>query len=142
MQLTKSVITLVLLMLIGCATTYVEPTGPDTATITFSNTSASDIGVQAFSVAENCSGGKVTFNKPRLFPREELNVRVKADQAFSFFFQFSLTTGNGAKYCLIPVTFTPKQDRRYIARFSASDDKLLRERSIPNTGRRGEGADI
>jgi len=93
----------------------------DTAALTFQNRSVLDIGFQAFKVAEDCSGGKLSFAKDQLRPREEFSVRLQGGQPFSFFMAYSDVSMSGLKYCIVPGTFTPKPGARYVARFAASE---------------------
>src|SRR5438105_6095518 len=108
------------LLFAGCATPYVEPTGPDTASLAIQNITTTEAMVQAFQVGEDCSGGKLKLNgDSKLVPGKDVNVKVKADQAFSFYVNYS----RDSKYCLMPGTFTPKPGERYVARFGATKDK-------------------
>jgi hypothetical protein len=109
------------LALAGCVTAYVEPPAENAAALTFQNRSEQVVGVQAFKVAEDCSGGKSLIGeKSGLKPREEVSVRVQAGQPFSFFAAYTETMGLvGYKYCIFPATFTPRRGARYVARFKA-----------------------
>lgn len=120
MQKSASALGIATIFLAACAQPYVQPEGPDTASLTFVNLSHTDIEVLGFKVAENCSGGKLFFHKERqLFPGEQLAIAVAPNQLFSFSFMYH----TASRYCFMPATFTPKQGGRYIARFTARRDK-------------------
>lgn len=115
----KTATIVVLSLLTGCATPYVEPTG-SVVTLAIHNNAASNVTVQAFKVAEDCSGGKLKLTDgSKLAAGQSVDIKVKADEGFSFYAHY--TSGN--KYCLMPGTFTPKEGERYVARFMATQDK-------------------
>jgi hypothetical protein len=114
------------ILCVGCATqNYVEPEGPDVATLTFQNKSDSDIWITAFKVPEDCSGGMLKFaNNSTLPAGDELSVKIRANLPFSLWLFYSPKTLLGlAPSCRIPATFTPKPEHRYIARFISSREK-------------------
>jgi len=121
MRLRNCAVVCASLALASCRTYYVEPMGQETAALTFQNRSALNIGFQAFKVAEDCSGGKLSFAKDNLRSREEFSVKLQGGQPFSFFMAFSDVSMAGLKYCILPGTFTPKPGARYVARFAASE---------------------
>jgi hypothetical protein len=128
MDILKKLLVSVPFLFMGCATqNYVEPEGPETATLTFQNKSRSDIRLTTFKVAEDCSGGILTFTNNSILPAgKDLSIKVKANHPFSFRLYYTDNAWHGFdKHCRIPATFTAKQGRRYIARFTYTDQKNL-----------------
>lgn len=107
------------LLLMGCVTPYVDPSGPGTATVTIQNTSAVDLGIHAFKVAADCSGGRLRIaDTQKLSSGQSVTFKVKASEEFSFLGGYSQSGLIKETNCFMPVTFTPRQGESYIARFA------------------------
>src|SRR3954471_17927221 len=78
------------LLLVGCVTPYVDPSGSDAATVTIQNTSAVDLGIHAFKVAADCSGGRLRIaDTQKLSSGQSVSFKVKANDEFSFWGGYS-----------------------------------------------------
>lgn len=75
---------LALLAMAGCASPYIQPDGPDVASLTFKSDAPSRIDVMSFKVADNYSGGKLRFSGRPLQPGEQSEIKIIPDQTFSF----------------------------------------------------------
>ncbi len=124
MRLRSTVIILAPLLLAACASAYVEPQGPDTATVTIQNAGPMRLAIFAYKVAEDCSGGRPKIaNTPALDPGQSVSFKVKGNDAFSFFAGFAQSTLIKETNCFMPLTFTPRSGEKYIARFTVSGGK-------------------
>lgn len=137
MRLRNTLIVLAPLSLAACASAYVEPQGPDTATVTIQNRGPIGLAIFAYEVAADCSGGRPKVaNTPTLPPGQSVSFKVKGNEAFSFFAGFGeakIGVGTDAagnigtrireSNCFMPITFTPRPGEKYIARFTMSGGK-------------------
>ena len=121
MRLRNTLIILAPLLLAACASAYVEPQGPDTATVTIQNAGPMGLAIFAYRVAADCSGGRPKIaNTPRLEPGRSVSFKVQGNEAFSFFAGFDHATLTKEMNCFMPVTFTPRSGEKYVARFTLS----------------------
>src|SRR5258706_9472508 len=105
------------LLLMGCVTPYVDPSGPGTATVTIQNTSAVDLGIHAFKVAADCSGGRLRIaDTQKLSSGQSVTFKVKGSEEFSFWGGDNQTGLIKKKKCFMPPTFSPPQSEDYGAR--------------------------
>jgi len=104
---------------VGCTSPYVQPNGPDVASLTFENGAPARVEVKGFKVGSDCSGGVLRLAPSALQPSEQSQIKVVPDQPFSFFFSYSVAN----KYCVMPGTFVPKARQRYVASFGADAER-------------------
>lgn len=145
----KLALVLTPLLLSACVSQYVEPQGPDTATMTVQNAGTMNMTLFAYNVAADCSGGRPKLAPQPLPPGQSVTFKVKGNEAFSFFAGFGeWTVGVGRTptgkvgvehretNCFMPITFTPRSGERYLARFIQSEGKC--SPSIVSTSQSGE----
>lgn len=107
------------LLAVGCTSPYVQPNGPDVASLTFKNDAHARIEVKGFKVGSNCSGGVLRLTQNALQPSAQSQINVVPDQPFSFFFSYNVAN----KYCVMPGTFLPKAGQKYVASFGADGER-------------------
>jgi hypothetical protein len=133
----KAGIILAALLLVGCVTAYVDPSGPGTATVTIQNTAAVDLGIHAFKVGADCSGGRLRIaDTQKLSSGQSISFKVKANEEFSFWGGYSQAGLIKETNCFMPVTFTPRPGEKYIARFALAGGRCIP--SIASTTAAGE----
>jgi len=111
-------------LLQACATSYVQPTGFEVAELKIGSDIAVPVEVKVFKNASDCSGGKMLVTSSGTLPAfGELTLRVKPNEAFSFFVSYAESSFGGITYCNFPATFVPRERGRYSARFLKSDGK-------------------
>ena len=113
------------LLLSGCAQLqYVQPSGPNTASLTFENNSLKAAAIHGFEQNENCSGQSVAFRQNKgIQSKEKFEIKVKANQTISIAFtlgELSQSIGNRVEVtnCVMVGSFTPSAGKKYFARFS------------------------
>ncbi|MEK8035043.1 hypothetical protein AACH06_29860, partial [Ideonella sp. DXS29W] len=117
-----------MLALSGCASTYVQSTRQDAASLRVLNAARDvNLGVLAFKNPEVCSG-YLTLPYPSgqkaLLPGSELHLQVDPTQRFSLSLGTTRTLGGGMfQTCAMIVTFQPQASQHYVLKFQWPDDK-------------------
>ena len=113
------------LLLSSCAQLpYAQPSGPNTASLTFENNSLKAAAIHGFEKNENCSGQSVSFRQNKgIQSKEKFEIKVKANQPISIAFTLGELSQNFSNRvdvtsCFIVGSFTPTAGQKYFARFS------------------------
>ena len=113
------------LTLQGCVSPYIQPEGPDVASLTIKNNSHTRVNVFGFKNAADCSGGQLSLLPSPLPSPGEVTIKIKPDDPFSFIVSYNVFSGDKHYYCQVPATFVPRARGRYTVSFSTTDDKCL-----------------
>jgi hypothetical protein len=114
------------LSLQGCVSPYVQPEGPDVASLSIKNNAYTSVNVLGFKNAADCSGGKVSFVPTNMLPTPgQVTIKIKPDEPFSFLIVYNLVRGSHITYCQLPATFVPRARGRYTVYFSTTEDKCF-----------------
>lgn len=128
----KIVFIVYLSLLCACAPSlYVQPETNDYALLKIENDAQYGLNVGGFKNAENCSGqiallpdpgfGKraMTLGHYRdLKPRASAELKIAANELFSFYGHYLFSGAYSTTHCTIPGTFEPKSGEIYVAQFA------------------------
>ena len=113
---------LLLVSLQACVSPYVQPEGPEVASLTIRNNAYSSVNVLGFKNAADCSGGKVGLLPNNVLPAaQEVTIKIKPDEPFSFLVNYNLFRGSQHTYCQLPATFVPRARGWYTVLFSTNE---------------------